>query len=62
MGEEPDFKAMKAKIKAHPEGVKFFDPTQTTFKEDDFHCAMDINRFDFYLKLVKAMQPYIEKV
>jgi 2-phosphosulfolactate phosphatase len=62
IGKEPDFKAMKAEIRAHPEGAKFFDSTQTTFKEGDFHCAMDLNRFDFCLKLVKAKQPYIEKV
>jgi 2-phosphosulfolactate phosphatase len=62
IGKEPDFEEMKVKIKVHTEGAKFFDPTQTAFKEDDFHCAMDLNRFDFYLKLVKAKQPYIVKV
>ena len=61
-GEMPDFEAMKTRIRAHPQGAKFFDKTQTDFKEGDFHCAMDLNRFDFCLKLVKAEQPYMMKV
>ena len=43
---------MKAAIRENPEGAKFFDKTQKTFVEGDFHAAMDINRFDFCLKLV----------
>jgi 2-phosphosulfolactate phosphatase len=61
-GKEPDFKKMKAEVKAHPEGAKFFDSSQETFKEGDFHCAMHLNRFNFCLKLVKTKQPYIKKV
>ena len=60
-GREPNFEAMKKHIRAHPQGAKFFDKTQTDFKEGDFHCAMDLNRFDFCLKLVKAEQPYMVK-
>jgi 2-phosphosulfolactate phosphatase len=56
-GEEPDFKAMKKEIRAHPEGAKFFDRTQNTFVEGDFHAAMDLNRFDFCLKLVPNDPP-----
>jgi 2-phosphosulfolactate phosphatase len=62
VGEEPDFIAIKEKVKSHPEGAKFFDPLQVTFQEGDFYCAMDLNRFSFCLKLVKATQPYILKV
>jgi len=51
-GGEPDFEMMKAAIRENPEGAKFFDKTQKTFVEGDFHAAMDINRFDFCLKLV----------
>ena len=51
-GGEPDFESMKARIRENPEGAKFFDKTQKTFVEGDFHAAMDINRFDFCLKLV----------
>ena len=60
-GVEPDFEAMKRRIREHPEGAKFFDKNQTVFKEGDFHCAMELNRFDFCLKLVKAEQPYMVK-
>jgi phosphosulfolactate phosphohydrolase-like enzyme len=51
-GGEPDFEAMKARIRENPEGAKFFDKTQKTFVEGDFHAAMELNRFDFCLKLV----------
>ncbi len=61
LGEAPDFIAMKAAIREHPEGAKFFDRTQKTFVEGDFHAAMDINRFDFCLKLVKDDPSYMVK-
>ena len=61
LGREPDFPSMKARIRSHPQGAKFFDPAQPLFKEGDFHCAMDLNRFSFCLRLVKAEQPYIVK-
>ena len=60
--QEPDFEAMKKHIRAHPQGAKFFEEDQTIFKEGDFHCAMDLNRFDFCLKLMKAEQPYMMRV
>jgi 2-phosphosulfolactate phosphatase len=62
LGLEPDFNEMKAEIRADPQGAKFFDKNQPLFKEGDFHCAMDINRFDFCLRLVKADQPFFERV
>jgi 2-phosphosulfolactate phosphatase len=62
VGKEPDFKKIKAEVRANSEGAKFFDASQETFKEGDFHCAMHLNRFNFCLKLVKAKQPYIKKV
>ena len=61
-GVEPDFEAMKKRIREHPQGAKFFDPDQPLFKEGDFHCAMDLNRFSFCMRLVKAEQPYIVRV
>ena len=47
-----DFESMVERIKAHPEGAKFFDPTRPWFQEGDFHCAMDLNRFKFCLRVV----------
>jgi len=61
-GEEPDFEAMKEEIRRHPEGAKFFDETQETFVEGDFHAAMDLNRFNFCLKLVPAERSYMVKI
>jgi len=61
-GETPDFNAMREEIRSHPEGAKFFDRTQKTFVEGDFHAAMDINKFSFYLKLVPGEPGYLVKV
>jgi 2-phosphosulfolactate phosphatase len=61
-GKEPDFKSMLTVIRNHPEGAKFFDKSQNLFKKGDFYCAMDINRFNFLLKLVKEKRPFIIKV
>lgn len=61
-GEIPDFEGMKNRIRDHPQGAKFFEKNQTIFKEEDFHCAMALNRFGFCLKLIKAKLPYIIRV
>jgi len=58
---EPDFASMKQRIREHPQGAKFFDPEQPEFVEGDFHCAMDLNRFSFCLRLVRGDPPYMEK-
>ena len=60
-GEEPDFEAMKRRIREHPQGAKFFDPEQPEFVEGDFHCAMDLNRFCFCLRVVPGDPPSVEK-
>jgi 2-phosphosulfolactate phosphatase len=50
-GNSPVFKNIKKAIKQSPEAAKFFDATKKDFIEDDFHCAMDLNRFNFILKV-----------
>jgi 2-phosphosulfolactate phosphatase len=60
-GEKPDFEAMKQRIREHPQGAKFFDPEQPEFVEGDFHCAMDLNRFGFCLRVVPGDPPSVEK-
>jgi 2-phosphosulfolactate phosphatase len=60
-GRSMDFKKIKGLIREDHEGEKFFDPSQPHFKEGDFHAAMDINRFDFALKIVDGTQPFIVK-
>lgn len=52
-GKSPVFKNIKKAIKLSPEAVKFFNPIQKDFIEDDFHCAMDLNRFNFTLKVIQ---------
>lgn len=58
-GEEPKFEVMREEIRRHPQGAKFFDKTQEMFVEGDFHAAMDINRFNFCLRLVPGKQSYM---
>lgn len=58
---EPDFASIKQSIREHPQGAKFFDPEQPEFVEDDFHCAMDLNRFGFCLRVVPGDPPSVEK-
>jgi 2-phosphosulfolactate phosphatase len=60
-GLEPDFASMKQRIREHPQGAKFFDPEQPDFMEGDFHCAMDLNRFAFCLRVVPGDPPSVEK-
>lgn len=61
-GGEPDFQEMKRKIREHSQGAKFFDPAQPQFFEGDFHAAMDLNRFNFVLRVVGDGRPYIESI
>jgi 2-phosphosulfolactate phosphatase len=53
-GEQPDFEEMKRKIRASPSGRKFFDPSQPHFREEDFRLALELDRFDFVLKVEKC--------
>jgi 2-phosphosulfolactate phosphatase len=61
-GARPDFPEMARRIRANPQGAKFFDPTQTSFREGDFYAAMSLDRFPFALRVVKSVPMYIEKV
>lgn len=60
-GHKPDFPAMARCIRADPQGAKFFDRTQTTFREGDFHAAMSLDRFPFALKVERGPPMRIEK-
>ncbi|MBN2649875.1 MAG: 2-phosphosulfolactate phosphatase [Prolixibacteraceae bacterium] len=53
-GRPNDFPAMVQKIK-ETDGARFFDPaTESWSPESDFHLCMDLNRFDFILKVEKV--------
>ena len=60
-GLKPDFKKMKAMIRESPQGAKFFDPEQPHFTEGDFHAAMDLNRFNFVLRVKQGDHRMVEK-
>jgi len=52
-GETLDFAEIRRRIRAAPSGAKFFDPAQPQFREEDFHMALDLDRFDFILRVVR---------
>ena len=61
-GETPDFSEMKKRIRESPSGAKFFDPSRPHFKEQDFHLAMELDRFGFVLRVKAAEVPYVFRV
>jgi 2-phosphosulfolactate phosphatase len=56
-----DFADMVRRIRADPQGAKFFDPTQTSFREGDFHAAMSLDRFGFALRVERGPPMRVEK-
>ncbi len=52
-GELPDFEEMKSRIREAPSGAKFFDTARPQFREEDFHMALELDRFDFVLRVLK---------
>lgn len=50
LGNTADFTKIKNLLKNSESGLKFFDLSKSEFNEDDFHLAMDFNKFDFILK------------
>lgn len=57
----PGFEEIRRRIREAPSGAKFFDPSQPQFREEDFHMALELNRFDFILKVVKNDGLYVVK-
>jgi phosphosulfolactate phosphohydrolase-like enzyme len=53
-GQPPDFDDIRRRIKDTPSGAKFFDPSQPQFREEDFHLALQLDRFDFVLGAKKG--------
>ncbi|MFH1404434.1 MAG: 2-phosphosulfolactate phosphatase [Candidatus Altiarchaeota archaeon] len=53
-GREPDFNEVKECIRASKSGSRFFDDTKPEFPQEDFELSMDLNRFDFVLKVMKT--------
>jgi len=61
-GRTPDFREMKRKIRESTHGAKFFDPEKPEFVEGDFHAAMDLNRFNFVLRINREKGLHVEKI
>lgn len=61
-GEKTDFNEMRRRIRAAPSGAKFFDPARPHFREEDFHLALELDRFGFVLRVEAAEVPYVVRV
>lgn len=53
-GRLPDFEEMRRRIRASPSGKKFFDPSRPQFREEDFRLALELDRFDFVLRVERG--------
>jgi 2-phosphosulfolactate phosphatase len=53
-GGRPDFEAMRGRIRVSPSGAKFFDPSRPQFRAEDFRLALELDRFDFVLRVVRG--------
>lgn len=53
-GRPPDIDEIRRRIRAAPSGAKFFDPSQPQFREEDFRLALQLDRFDFILRVEKG--------
>jgi len=60
-GERPDFTDMARRIRADPQGAKFCDKTQPSFREGDFHAAMSLDRFRFAIRVNRGPPKRLEK-
>jgi 2-phosphosulfolactate phosphatase len=53
-GGRPDFEGMRGRIRASPSGFKFFDESRPQFREEDFRLALELDRFDFVLRVIRG--------
>jgi phosphosulfolactate phosphohydrolase-like enzyme len=61
-GDSPNFEEIVNKIKENPNGMKFFDKTQSHFKERDFHLAMNLDLFNFAIRVERKDPFFYTKV
>lgn len=60
-GQIPDFKEIERKIEKSPSVTKFFDPSQPQYRPEDLHMALDLDRFNFILRIEKKNHLQIAK-
>ncbi|RLG94307.1 hypothetical protein DRO29_06695, partial [Candidatus Bathyarchaeota archaeon] len=60
-GEKPDFGEMRHRIVEAPSTSKFFDPAQPQYRPEDLELALELNKFDFAMRLIPDSPPYIVK-
>ena len=62
--EQPDFAAIRARLRDYHSAAKFFDPTITWVPERDFELCLALNRFDFVLRLERdrVSHPALQRI
>jgi len=60
-GRPPDFGEIRSRIREAPSGMKFFDASKPWFKKEDFHLALELDRFDFVLEAVRGRRLHVER-
>lgn len=61
-GKKIDFRKLKQKIRKSHHGLKFFDLKNSNFIEEDFHAAMDLNRYNFILRVKRKNGYCVEMI
>ena len=60
-GKSADYEKIESRIRRAPSGAKFFDPSRPQFRKEDFQLAMELDKFDFILKVVRGKRLYVVK-
>lgn len=60
-GKPPDFEKIRKRIRDAPSWRKFFDPSRPWFRAVDLRLALELNRFDFVLEVVRGDWLYVRK-
>lgn len=50
-GKSTNFEKIKEHLKNYKSAKKFFDPNKPDLPEGDFHCALDLDKFNFIMKV-----------
>jgi 2-phosphosulfolactate phosphatase len=61
-GHSPNYGEIKRRISKDPSGRKFFDSARLWFRENDFHLALELDRFNFVLLVEREDYLYVKKV
>ncbi len=59
-GKQLDFERIRTHLRGYTSARKFFDPILTWAPQRDFDLCLDVNRFDFVLRVQQSENGYVE--